>query len=52
MTENNAYVLIIDYKSEFDYKTRIIIAPTAIEACLLALERKMNIHTINCKDHD
>jgi hypothetical protein len=52
MTENYAYVLVIDYKSDYEYKTRIIVARTAIEAYLIALEKNMNIHTINCRDHD
>jgi hypothetical protein len=51
-TEKHSYLLVIDYKSDFEYETRIIVAETAIEAYLLALERKMNVFTINCRDHD
>jgi len=47
-----SYLLVIDYKNEREYQTRIIVAATAIEAYLFALERKMNVYTINCRDHD
>jgi hypothetical protein len=52
MTEKYAYKIVINYKSEFEYRIRIIVATTAIEAYLFALERKMNVYTINCLDHD
>jgi hypothetical protein len=46
------YLLVIDYKSDREYQTTIIVAETAIEAYLLALEKKMNVYTINCLEHD